>query len=195
MKKCDCYHLQTERMYTFHPLTRQPTGYDIDVGVCWGTKERDRCGCGGDPTKCDFYPEIRLKAEVGIGEDCLIVTYDCYTSDVTTLCVARKEKDKVRVLNTIQGDAAFGMYHYLTGGADLVDNKVRTNADMIRAMNDDELADFFYGSPEEEFGICYHCKNFGGAGSPEPCKTSHGCCDVEDKNEAFKKWLKMPVNK
>ena len=69
----------------------------------------------------------------------------------------------------------------------------KTNADRIRAMTDDELADFFYGSPEEEFGICYYCKNFGGAGSPEPCKTSHGCCDVEDKNEAFKKWLKQPI--
>jgi hypothetical protein len=70
---------------------------------------------------------------------------------------------------------------------------VKTNADRIRAMTDDELADFFFESPEIEFGVCYYCKNFGGAGSPEPCKTTHGCCDVEDKNEAFKKWLKQPT--
>lgn len=68
-----------------------------------------------------------------------------------------------------------------------------TNADRIRAMTDEELADFFYGSPEEEFGICYHCVNFGGASSSEPCKTQHGMCEVEAKNEAFKKWLKQPV--
>jgi hypothetical protein len=68
-----------------------------------------------------------------------------------------------------------------------------TNADKIRSMTDDELADFFYGSPEEEFGICYYCKNFGGAGSFEPCKTLHGYCECEAKNDAFKKWLKQPA--
>lgn len=24
-------------------------------GVCWGTKEREPCTCGGDPTRCDFH--------------------------------------------------------------------------------------------------------------------------------------------
>ena len=28
-------------------------------GVCWGTKEREACSCGGDASKCDFYPEKR----------------------------------------------------------------------------------------------------------------------------------------
>ena len=32
------------------------------IGRCNDTKERDECRCGGDPTKCDFYPEIREKA-------------------------------------------------------------------------------------------------------------------------------------
>ena len=27
------------------------------VGVCFGTKERDPCSCGGDKRKCDFYPD------------------------------------------------------------------------------------------------------------------------------------------
>lgn len=135
--KCDCYHIQTERQHTYH-ITAVPVYYDAEVGVCWGTKERDQCSCGGDRTKCDFYPEVRQKA--------------------------KKEL-----------------------------KKIKTNADRIRAMTDDELADFFYESPEAEFGICYYCKNFGGAGRPEPCKTSHGCCVIEDKNEAFKKWLKQPI--
>ena len=30
---------------------------------CLGTKEIDRCGCGGDESKCDFYPEKRKAAE------------------------------------------------------------------------------------------------------------------------------------
>ena len=30
---------------------------------CLGTKECDRCNCGGDESKCDFYPEKRKVAE------------------------------------------------------------------------------------------------------------------------------------
>ena len=62
MKKCDSYHTQTKRKYEYHPITGEPTGYDVKVGVCWGTKETDQCSCGGDRTKCDFYPEVREKA-------------------------------------------------------------------------------------------------------------------------------------
>jgi hypothetical protein len=29
------------------------------VGVCWGTAERDACSCGGDKSKCNFYPNVR----------------------------------------------------------------------------------------------------------------------------------------
>jgi len=52
-------------------------------------------------------------------EDCLIISYDSCPPDVPTLMVARKEENKVRVLNTIQGDAAMGVYYCLTGYADL----------------------------------------------------------------------------
>ena len=30
---------------------------------CLGTKEIDRCGCEGDESKCDFYPEKRKVAQ------------------------------------------------------------------------------------------------------------------------------------
>ena len=30
---------------------------------CLGTKEVDRCNCGGDEFKCDFYPEKRKAAQ------------------------------------------------------------------------------------------------------------------------------------
>ena len=37
MERCECYH----------------------YGTCWGTREREECTCGGDTTKCNFYPEKR----------------------------------------------------------------------------------------------------------------------------------------
>jgi hypothetical protein len=38
------------------------------VGVCWGTAERDACSCGGDKSKCDFYPSVREKEKKPITE-------------------------------------------------------------------------------------------------------------------------------
>ena len=58
-QKCDCYHTETKRRYTYNPLTGDPVGHDIEVGVCWGTKECDECSCNGDESKCDFYPKKR----------------------------------------------------------------------------------------------------------------------------------------
>lgn len=43
MNKCSCYH--AEENWLGLP------------GVCWGTKECEPCKCGGDESKCDFYPE------------------------------------------------------------------------------------------------------------------------------------------
>ena len=65
------------------------------------------------------------------------------------------------------------------------------NIERIRAMNAEEMADFFFESPEIEFGLCGLCEYFGGVGSPEYCKTSHGVCKIEARNKAFKKWLQM----
>ena len=31
--------------------------------VCFGTKERYPCGCGGDKDRCTFYSEVREKAK------------------------------------------------------------------------------------------------------------------------------------
>lgn len=48
-------------------------------------------------------------------EDCLIVSYDYHLlDDVATLCIARREKDKVVVLNCIQGNEAAEIYNKLT---------------------------------------------------------------------------------
>lgn len=63
MNKCDCYHTQPKTRYTYNPITGQPIAHDIEVGVCWGTKETDECSCNGDRTKCNFYPEVRKRQE------------------------------------------------------------------------------------------------------------------------------------
>lgn len=53
MEKCSCY--QTRYKFVF--------SRNVPVGVCLGTKECDECQCGGDESKCDFYPEKREKAK------------------------------------------------------------------------------------------------------------------------------------
>lgn len=128
---------------------------------------------------------------------------DCYREDIQitgwinsaipeTKLVSRCNGTKERDECSCGGDRAkCNFYPEVREKAKKEPENIITNADYIRAMTDDELADFFFESPEVEFGICYYCKNFGGAGSPEPCKTYDGRCVVKDKNEAFKKWLKI----
>lgn len=48
-KKCACWHEKSDL-------------WQFGSGCCWGTKECDPCDCGGDRSKCDFFPEIREKA-------------------------------------------------------------------------------------------------------------------------------------
>ena len=53
MGQCNCYNVRIDRIY----------GNETKYGVCLGTKEIDRCNCGGDESKCDFYPKKRKAAE------------------------------------------------------------------------------------------------------------------------------------
>ena len=66
-----------------------------------------------------------------------------------------------------------------------------TNADRIRAMSDEELAEFLILSPEMEFELCRYCIN--GNTAPDDrgqCLRPNGHCYANDRCEAFKKWLK-----
>lgn len=54
---CDAYHARKDVRY----INRE-SYYEV-VPECWGTKERDVCSCGGDRTRCDFYPKVREKAK------------------------------------------------------------------------------------------------------------------------------------
>lgn len=58
-------------------------------------------------------------------EDKFIVTYDCCPPDAPTLCIAREEKDKIKVLNIIHGDKALAGYAWLTGFATLTERRKR----------------------------------------------------------------------
>ena len=55
MGQCKCYETRQEPIIATSCLRT----YD----VCLGTKEQDRCSCGGDESKCNFYPEKRKAAE------------------------------------------------------------------------------------------------------------------------------------
>ena len=56
--KCNCYETVERLCYT--PFYTQ--SYYKTAGICNGTKEREECSCSGNKTKCDFYPEVRDKA-------------------------------------------------------------------------------------------------------------------------------------
>lgn len=60
MEKCSCYYVQQYYANGHWCDERQE---------CWGTRERDECSCGGDRTKCDFYPKVREKALKKLGKD------------------------------------------------------------------------------------------------------------------------------
>ena len=66
MKKCECYFEQERPVFQYGNFTSgysRATGLTTTVGYCNGTKERDICNCKGDRCKCDFYPEVRAKAQ------------------------------------------------------------------------------------------------------------------------------------
>lgn len=71
MSKCDCYQFETKRRYlsnidkiTYTLATERlaPEYIDEEVSVCYGTKEKDVCNCGGDRRKCSFYERVRAEA-------------------------------------------------------------------------------------------------------------------------------------
>lgn len=58
MSVCLCYHDEKNFLH--------------ECGVCYGTKEKEPCSCGGDPAKCDFYEEVREKYIHRTNHDLLI---------------------------------------------------------------------------------------------------------------------------
>ena len=116
--KCDCYRTVEKLRYTpFY--TRK---YYETVGFCNGTKEQEECSCGGDRTKCSFYPEVREKAlnkqennKIRISDDCLVVTFDYCPPDVATLTVLTDNGNSTVMKRVLYGDKALKIYKELTG--------------------------------------------------------------------------------
>lgn len=68
---CECYRITEETRYltdfeqgiVFAKTGKRISKEKVKVAHCWGTKECEECKCGGDRSKCDFYPEVREEAE------------------------------------------------------------------------------------------------------------------------------------
>ena len=62
MGQCKCYETRLEPIET-------NSIFQHTYGVCLGTKEVDRCNCGGDESECDFYEYKRKRAFEGDNEE------------------------------------------------------------------------------------------------------------------------------
>ena len=87
---CGCYQTELRRRYYCQTIDGKPIDHTTKVGVCFGTKEREECSCGGDRTKCDFYPEVREKEKKEITIEYAInhfkygISHDIFSEPVTT---------------------------------------------------------------------------------------------------------------
>lgn len=61
--KCDCYRVSKERRYLtdyekgYYEATYHKPAPEYEIkhnGICYGTKDRETCDCGGDRGKCNF---------------------------------------------------------------------------------------------------------------------------------------------
>lgn len=133
--------------------------------------------------KCDCYETLKKLCYSPFFNQSYYQTVSiCYGTKEREECHCDGDKTKCDFYPEVRDKAKFELKY----------KRVETNADYIRSMTNDELADFFFESPEIEFEICEYCKNFGGHASSTPCKHDMGLCYVADKNEAFKKWLQQP---
>ena len=62
-KCCSCYHTETITKYLYDTINGNRVNWEHTIGKCWGTKECEECFCKGEESNCDFYPDIRVKAE------------------------------------------------------------------------------------------------------------------------------------
>lgn len=61
MDKCECWE---QRSIILMKYGKIPVYSPNGIQICNGTKEREECTCGGDVTKCDFYPEKRKEGKM-----------------------------------------------------------------------------------------------------------------------------------
>ena len=97
MKKCDCYREGIKAEPRYSQYTRAYVGaVDVKYEYCTGTKELDECSCGGDRTKCDFYPEIREEA---IKEEKFLENINPYFDEDGTIWFKAIDGISIRITN------------------------------------------------------------------------------------------------
>lgn len=122
MRQCECY-IEYRQLVDYTPLMKP---LYKTVALCFGTKERDQCSCGGDRTKCDFYPEVREKAKKDLMfygtfvdsdgiEDSLILGIDISKKDGSTIVVGRDVCGSCEIINRLYGEEAEVIYNKLIG--------------------------------------------------------------------------------
>ena len=65
---CSCYHTEPKTEYRYDTRGNCVT-YEHTIGKCWGTKECEECFCKGDRSKCDYYSDIKAKAQKEVMEN------------------------------------------------------------------------------------------------------------------------------
>ncbi len=113
MKKCNSYHITEEKYYTYGTFTGAKTPHYRKVGECWGTRECDRCYCGGDRTKCDFYPEVREKALKPKFGEWISVDDRLPKENEKVLCYFQYQNEN---LNSICENIYYGNSHWFVEG-------------------------------------------------------------------------------
>lgn len=65
MELCSSYQEELYKVYdsTSFDDPMNPCTRSIKVGFCNGTRERERCSCKGNRLDCDFYQEVKEKAQ------------------------------------------------------------------------------------------------------------------------------------
>ena len=58
-KICECYKTRKETYHRYNSITGEPIQKEKEIGVCFGTKECEKCNCEGNRKNCDFYEHIR----------------------------------------------------------------------------------------------------------------------------------------
>ena len=69
---------------------------------CTGTKEIDICSCGGDRTKCDFYPNVRKKALEEIAKRTVSERLGAAINKLSSLNLSQELRDSIEELKKIK---------------------------------------------------------------------------------------------
>lgn len=135
MTKCSCYE---ERKRCVYDYPSYPPTFKT-YGICLGTRECEECLCGGDESKCDFYPEKRKEAKKSMNTAQMWLaaqedgkTYECTNGDIAyskrTGLVDKNNFNHTWALSNWDYDGAAAL-DKLLGECEWVEMKIMTKAE------------------------------------------------------------------